>query len=79
MPDCPSLNPDGLRLLKQRHPESFGPPHAELFFDAVRQLFGEHFDLVQARDAFKDGITFLRWAEDVASRPSAEALAENDS
>ena len=56
---------DALARLEERFPEADGPTLARRFYDQMAELYGETFDAELARDAFRTGVAFLRWAEQV--------------
>ena len=66
---------EALRRLKERYGEAEGPALAQRFYDNVRRLYGKEFDADLARQTFRTGIEFLRWAERVAQELLEPPLA----
>ncbi len=59
---------EALALLEARYPDSGGPGLARRFYEIVARLYGAAFDADLAREAFRTGIAFLRWAEAVGRK-----------
>jgi hypothetical protein len=57
---------EALRQLEERYPDAEGPAHARRFYEQVASIYGApEFDVVAAREAFRTGVRFLRWAESI--------------
>ena len=58
---------DALATLRKLYPRQPGPEMAADFYSRVRDIYGSSaFDVTAAREAFKLGVSFLRWAEATA-------------
>ena len=58
---------DALARLEALYPSDEGPALARRFYEQVGALYGnEPFDAELARQAFRTGVAFLRWAEQAA-------------
>jgi hypothetical protein len=68
---------EALRRLKERYGEAEGPALAQRFYDNVRLLYADEFDADLARQTFRIGIEFLRWAEQIGETlpPDAASVA----
>ncbi len=65
---------EALRRLGERYPNDEGPSLARRFYQDVAQLYGDEFDADRARQTFRTGIAFLRWAERITqSLPQPKA------
>ncbi len=54
---------EALARLEARYPGADGPGLARRFYEIVGRIYGGEFDAGLAREAFRTGIAFLRWAE----------------
>lgn len=54
---------EALQRLEERYPSEEGPRLARRFYREVARLYAGEFDADLERQAFRVGITFLRWAE----------------
>jgi hypothetical protein len=57
---------EALARLEARYAGAEGPAQARRFYDNVARLYGEAFDTALARETFRTGVRFLRWAHEVA-------------
>ncbi len=63
---------EALALVEDAYPDAEGPKLAKEFYRNVERLFGREFDTQLGRQAFRTGVAFLRWAEEVGrSLPEA--------
>jgi hypothetical protein len=62
---------EAVARLEERYPHADGPRLARRFYDLMAQLYGEAFDADVAREAFRTGVAFLRWAEAIGRTPAA--------
>lgn len=63
---------DALAQLEERHPDEEGPTLARRFYSNVAGLYGEdRFNATLARETFRLGVRFLRWAEAVGRAPAS--------
>ena len=54
---------EALVRLEARYRGEEGPQLARRFYEDCAHLYGERFDAGQARQTFKTGVRFLRWAQ----------------
>jgi hypothetical protein len=57
-----------IQRLRAGYSDQAGPALAELFYGNVRRLFNGRWELRLARQTFKVGLEFLRWAENCGTR-----------
>ncbi len=58
---------EALAIVDQAHPDADGPRLAKRFYANVKLLFGEEFDVQLGREAFRTGVAFMRWAEQIGA------------
>jgi predicted nucleotidyltransferase len=63
---------EALGLLEERYSDESGPHLARRFYENVVSLYGHAFDNERARETFRLGVRFLRWAESKGQELTSE-------